>query len=229
MRSRRAVAIVESTDAAANPGDARQRLIAAGLRLFGAHGFDGTSSRTLAEAARVNLAAIPYYFGGKEGLYRAAAQYVVEFNLKKLSPVLSEIDRAITPGANSRRVARQLLHSLLDRFSEVVIGPGLPDEAASFVMREQLHPGAAFEILYEGMMRGILSATARLLAILLKRSSDDPRLLIKAHAILGEVLIFRCGREASLRMLGWKGFSEDRLRLIQSLIREDVDLITRHS
>ena len=229
VRTRRVASIEAVHDTPANQGDAKQRLIEAGLRLFGAYGFEGTSSRTLANTARVNLAAIPYYFGGKEGLYRAAAQYMVEFNLKELSPVLTEIDRVTAAGSCSRKVARQLLHTLLKRFSEVVIGPGLPDEAATFVMREQLHPGAAFEILYEGMMRGILSATAKLLAILLKGQSDDPRLLIRAHAILGEVLIFRCGREASLRMLGWKEFSEDHLHLIQSVIREDVDLITGDS
>ena len=209
-----------------NRRDARRRLIEAGLQLFGAYGFDGTSSRMLAAAAKVNLAAIPYYFGGKEGLYRAAAHHVVEFNLKELSPVLTAIDQALT-GTVSREAARELLHALLDRFSTVVIGPGLADVAATFVMREQLHPGAAFEILYEGMMRGIISATARLLAILLKRRSDDRRLLIKTHAILGEVLIFRCGRAASLRMLGWKEFGEDHLHLIQSCLRENVDLLLR--
>ena len=229
MRSQETALPEGAHELTAIPPDAKQRLIVAGLQLFGTHGFDGASSRMLAEAAHVNLAAIPYYFGGKEGLYRAAAQYVVEFNLKRISPVLTEIDHATETKVFSRKSARELLHTLLDRFSEAVIGPGLPDVAATFVMREQLHPGAAFEILYEGMMRRILDATATLLAVLLKCRRDDPKLLIKAHAILGEILIFRCGRAASLRMLGWKEFSKDHLSLIQSLVHEHVDLITRRS
>ena len=51
--------------------DARQRLLAAGIRLFAEHGFEKTSVRALAQAAGVNLGAISYYFGDKEGLYRA--------------------------------------------------------------------------------------------------------------------------------------------------------------
>jgi len=43
----------------------------AGLRLFAHHGFSKTSTRELAEAATVNVAAISYYFGDKAGLYRA--------------------------------------------------------------------------------------------------------------------------------------------------------------
>jgi AcrR family transcriptional regulator len=51
--------------------DARLRLKQAGLRLFAAQGFARTSTRELAEAASVNVAAISYYFGDKAGLYRA--------------------------------------------------------------------------------------------------------------------------------------------------------------
>lgn len=51
--------------------DARQRLLAAGLRLFAEQGFEQTSVRALAREAGVNLAAVSYYFGDKTGLYRA--------------------------------------------------------------------------------------------------------------------------------------------------------------
>jgi TetR/AcrR family transcriptional regulator, regulator of cefoperazone and chloramphenicol sensitivity len=51
--------------------DARQRLVLAGLQLFAHQGYSKTSTRELAEAAQVNVAAISYYFGDKAGLYRA--------------------------------------------------------------------------------------------------------------------------------------------------------------
>lgn len=38
---------------------------------FAAHGYDGTSLRIIAERAAVNQALIRYYFGSKDGLYRA--------------------------------------------------------------------------------------------------------------------------------------------------------------
>ena len=40
--------------------DSRQRLIEAALDVFGLYGFEGASTRLLAERANVNLAAIPY-------------------------------------------------------------------------------------------------------------------------------------------------------------------------
>jgi AcrR family transcriptional regulator len=53
------------------PDSARERLLQAGLHLFAQRGYSQTSTRELAEAAHVNVAAISYYFGDKAGLYRA--------------------------------------------------------------------------------------------------------------------------------------------------------------
>ena len=57
--------------------DAKEKLLAAGTRLFAEKGFAGVSIRELATAAGVNSALISYHFGGKEGLYEAVitAQY----------------------------------------------------------------------------------------------------------------------------------------------------------
>ena len=52
--------------------EARARLLHTALRLFAEKGFANTSTRALATAAGVNIAAISYYFGDKAGLYRAA-------------------------------------------------------------------------------------------------------------------------------------------------------------
>lgn len=50
---------------------ARERLLEAALQLFAGQGYARTSTREIAEAAGANVAAISYYFGDKEGLYRA--------------------------------------------------------------------------------------------------------------------------------------------------------------
>ena len=51
--------------------EARERLLHMALRLFADKGFSKTSTREIAQAADVNIAAIKYYFGDKAGLYRA--------------------------------------------------------------------------------------------------------------------------------------------------------------
>jgi AcrR family transcriptional regulator len=55
-----------------NPGlPARERIAAVATRLFAAKGYNGVPLRAIAMAAGVPVGLIPYYFGSKEGLYRA--------------------------------------------------------------------------------------------------------------------------------------------------------------
>jgi AcrR family transcriptional regulator len=51
--------------------DTKSRLLTVAERLFAEHGFAGVSVRQLTAAAGVNLAAVNYHFGSKEGLLAA--------------------------------------------------------------------------------------------------------------------------------------------------------------
>jgi TetR/AcrR family transcriptional regulator, regulator of cefoperazone and chloramphenicol sensitivity len=203
----------------------RQRLIEAALAVFGNFGFDGASTRMLADKAETNLAAIPYHFRSKEGLYRAAAQYIVDRVAQQTVPLLEEIEHSLESPNLSRDQALGLLHKYTDTLVAILVGSAEADSWSAFIMKEQLQPGAAFEILYKGMMRRVGDAGAGLLASISKRSPGDPAVNLRAAAILGQILIFRNCRNTVLRRLGWKEFSTDRLKLIQSIIRENVDLI----
>lgn len=66
--------------------EARNRLLASALALFAEQGFAKTSTREIAQAAQVNVASISYYFGDKEGLYRAV------FNDPRTHPNLDPAD-----------------------------------------------------------------------------------------------------------------------------------------
>ncbi len=74
--SPRSTAVVKAADSGdtrkqrSDGAEARNRLLLAALRLFAEKGFTKTSTRDIALAAGVNLAAIKYYFGDKAGLYR---------------------------------------------------------------------------------------------------------------------------------------------------------------
>jgi AcrR family transcriptional regulator len=52
----------------------RERILEAATRLFAALGYDGTSTRMIAEAAGLNVATIAYHVGGKRDLYLAVME-----------------------------------------------------------------------------------------------------------------------------------------------------------
>jgi AcrR family transcriptional regulator len=73
-------------------------LVDAGRILFGRHGYDGTSVRSLTRLAGANLGAVTYHFGSKEALYSA----VLASGLEPLAAGVSEI--AGQPGQAMDRV-----------------------------------------------------------------------------------------------------------------------------
>ena len=56
----------------------RLRLLYAAADTFSEHGFEGTSLRTIAEAAKASFQLITYYFGSKEALWTATVDYLFE-------------------------------------------------------------------------------------------------------------------------------------------------------
>jgi AcrR family transcriptional regulator len=174
--------------------ETRQRLIRAGLVLFGAQGLDGVSTRQLAEAAKVNQAAIPYHFGGKEGVYRAVATYLVETMGARLRSLAAT---AMKPGDPDQRLRKLLTGFTLN----ILEAPDQPSRGG-FIIREQLQPTVAFDILYDGFMKPLQAALSAIVAELEGSSVEDASTVFKAHALLGQVLSFGLARELLFRRLG---------------------------
>jgi AcrR family transcriptional regulator len=80
--------------------DARERILDAATRLIAEKGFAATTVRDIATAADLNLAMIHYYFGNKEGLYRA----IFEEKVTTVQRILSEA--ASSDGTSRERLER---------------------------------------------------------------------------------------------------------------------------
>jgi len=86
-----------STASGLSPGDTKQRILAAAERLFAERGFAGASLRAVTGEAGVNLAAVHYHFGSKEGLLHAVLdRYVGPINRARLR-ALDRIEREGQP------------------------------------------------------------------------------------------------------------------------------------
>jgi AcrR family transcriptional regulator len=95
------------------PDSVRNRLLDAAEKLFCEKGFEGTSVRDLTSSANCNVAAVNYYFGGKDKLYlemfRRQMQAIVELQSETIErrlsgpdPTLEDFIRAVvTPPLRS--------------------------------------------------------------------------------------------------------------------------------
>ncbi len=202
-----------------------KRLIEAGLDLFGKYSFDGASTRMIAERAEVNLAAITYYFGGKQGLYLAVADHIVAEINGLLEPQLAKVQEALKkeeiPKERSFHLLCELLEFLITRF----LGRANIDKWLSIIVREQLCPTEAFGILFEGFMMPLDQALFGLVARIMGQGQDDPMVKLRVLAIKGEIQTFHISPTAVKRTLNWESYGPENLDAIRSVIMDNLKRI----
>src|SRR3546814_6979632 len=105
-------------------------------------------SSDLATRAGVNLPALTYYFGSKEGLYLACAQYIAGQYSEALNPAAVEAQAALEAGLPAADVAARLkvLMAALARF---LLASSDAANRNLFIQREMANRGPAFDFLSE--------------------------------------------------------------------------------
>ena len=137
-------------------GEIRERIRAAAHREFVAHGYDGTTMRSIARAADCDSAMVSYYFGSKQRLFRecmdlpedpasevfallkpgldGAGERIVRYALQLYGGLTGETMQALmralmTDAQTSQRFRNYLRHDVLDRVTEALgAGPELAEQ-----------------------------------------------------------------------------------------------------
>lgn len=170
----------------------QSKLLDIAVREFGRSGLEGASTRRIAAAAGTALSAITYHYGGKEGLYLAAADHIAGGMGEAMADVLGDGDCAES-GAG-RTAIKRIMARLADKMAS--------EESADwalFIVREQIAPSAAFERIYAGMMGQAVRRLAHLIAV---ATGADPRTAkLTTMTLIGQALAIRASRATMLRLL----------------------------
>lgn len=202
---------------------AKSQLIAAALAQFGEYGLHATT-RDIAAQAGQNIAAITYYFGSKEDLYLACAQWIADFISENFRPHALAAEALFAASSPDKLAIRELIHGACKNMITLLTH----DETlnlSKFISREQLSPTRAYQLVHDQVIAPLHSHLTRLLAAYTGRNADDTQTIIHTHALLGEILAFRLGRETFLLRAGWTAFDEQKSALIFQVITCHIDLI----
>ena len=197
------------------------RLLEAGVDIFGKHGFDAATTRMIAKEAGVNIAAIPYYFNGKEGLYHAVVAYIVGKLESQVESTLLEIEERVAEGNLNSQEALSLLEKLLEKMINFMVGSSEAPRFARIVLREQLYPSSAYDIIFGRMMAPMITAVSKMVAMATGATSTRVASLC-ALTLIGQVIVFRVARETTVRALGLEGYSPEETTEIRNVILEQT-------
>lgn len=205
-------------DAEQIPEATRQRILDSALDLFGERGLTGTTVRDIAARAKVNVAAISYHFGGKDELYRAVAESVIgsiEARVRqRFAPLLER------PPSNPK-AALAAMQDFAETIIEVIVGPPEMRRVARFIIREQMQPTFAFEILF-GVMSRLHGAATRMFALAAGLDPEGREAMLRVFLIIGQVLFLRIAETAVSRRLKLDHYDEAFLTEVKALVRQNV-------
>jgi len=200
----------------------RLRLLQAGLDVFSRKGPDAASVREIVDVAGQNVAAIAYYFGSKEGLYRAVLEAIVRIIRHQMGAVLASLRQAGQEG----KIDPKRATALLQTFSREVYLRLLSREESApigrIIMREQTQPSAAFDILYNNLFKEFHEALCGLVGVVLKLDPNDREAIIRTHTLMGQVYFFAMSRETILRRLGWGSLEGNQEEWVADILAEQV-------
>ena len=206
--------------------DTREKLLLAALELFGQYGFEGVSTRKLAETAAVNLQAINYYFGTKRGLYNAVADYLVErLQIRVGERRKMVLERFSEAQSGGRPIDAAEARGILTAVAETMLMLFADDESAVWVrymVREQAEPTEAYERIYSGFMQPMLKAVRHLLGILLEADPGSERVRLRTLSLVGSLIVYRVGRATVLREMAWTAVGPQEVATIRGIAAELV-------
>lgn len=170
-------------------GRTRLRLLAAASEEFAQRGFANARVRHIVDQAQVNLAAINYHFGGKDGLYRATLAHLVS-HTTVAPPTVNR--RGRSPEDRLRR----RIHGMLDRFLLKASGSTL----GRILAHEAMNPTSHAEDVVAETLRPELEVVGALLGeIAPEAAAEDVRMA--AIGVLGQCLLYQFAHPALRRAL----------------------------
>ncbi len=198
----------------------RSALIATALRLFGEKGYDATSTREIAAAARSNVGSIAYHFGGKPGLHRACGEAVAGIMHGVTGPALAV---AADPASLSREAAKALFAALLRRVAQFMLASKEASLIVPFIMREMAHPGEAFDAIYGSLIEPVHTRLCAIWQAATGEAAEASETKLAVFAMIGQVVYFRIGAAAVSRRLGAAAYSPEDIEAIVSVVQRNID------
>lgn len=187
---------IEPADAGLSPADkvdmsrrgsrrdgeaSRERILHAAIRLFALQGFKNTSTRDIAKAAKVNIAALHYYFGDKAGLYRAT----YPSRNQQLNPDQGHPQHDINGFSRPGIPLAQAMHEFATDFLKPLALGEMFLWGMRLIYREMVEPTGLWQEELENNIKPTHAAMQRLLCREFGRLRPDADIERLSHAIIG--------------------------------------------
>lgn len=203
--------------------DTRMALLGAALHLFGRRGFDGTSTRAIAERAGANVASIAYHFGSKDGLRLACAELLVA-RLGAVSAPAHDPAQDITPD-----VALAEIETTIRNLVQMIVGRPETRDMVAFILRELTEPGAVAELIFERFFEPRHAYFCHLWSVVTGQPADADFVKLSVFSLIGQIVYFRVAEPFVARRMGWGVAGPEEADKVADLIVHNLNAMIERS
>ncbi|MCH7627902.1 MULTISPECIES: CerR family C-terminal domain-containing protein [Novosphingobium] len=202
--------------------ESRQRILEVAIAEFGRVGYSAATTRAIAQGAGATLPALQYYFGGKEGLYRACAEEIAaRFVALTLDPAQAAAEALLAGETNLRAALKRTMAAV----ARAMTGADSAGLWGAFVSRELLAPGPAFDVMLERLFAPGIDLIAAMIARIQGREGADEPARIRAMLMIASLTAFQSGRAVALRVFGWNDVGPGQLAAITAALDAEIDAL----
>lgn len=199
----------------------RIRIIEAAVRRFGEDGYEGASTRQIAQDAGVNPPALQYYFDSKEGLFAACREHILDGFAGAMRDVYERSEK-IAPG--DAKAAAEIFCDLLEGVADFMFETAEAKGWRRFFAR--VRAGNGHGLVDDSMAaRGekeFFAHCFRLVAVATGGSPTNADTRLRTLAALAVLTAFHLEQDAMLARLDWPDLRGRRLTQIKSVVRRQA-------
>ncbi len=188
----------------------REKIIDAAAEVFGRRGYKAATVREICKKADVNVAAVNYYFQGKEGLYREVTRDMIAKTFERY-PVTLKTEAGAPPEQRLQTFIRAVLFRLLapDGLS------GYPGKG-QLVARELADPSPILDGIVEDFIRPTAATLGGIVLELLGPSATEKEVMKCQVSVIGQCFHYALARPILTRLTPFEFSNQE---IIEELAR----------
>lgn len=200
--------------------ETRARIVEAAVAVFSERGYDGASTRDIATAAGVNAPAIQYYFDGKEGVYLACVEHMIELMWGKMGAPVEAAESTLADADASDEALIAASLGILGTVVSTIQDSPQTSAMRAFLDRHQagLCPAVATKAFEERFKARIGRVIRQLIARLSGFALEDERTVIHSLALFTQGLAFRVQKPKLLDALKWTAVNQKEMELVRDVV-----------
>ncbi|MBW4794387.1 CerR family C-terminal domain-containing protein [Pseudomonas tolaasii] len=200
--------------------ETRARIVEAAIAVFGERGYDGASTRDIATVAGVNAPAIQYYFDGKEGVYLACVEHLIELLWSKMGAPVGAAESVLADADASDEAMIVASLGILGTVVSTIQDSPQTSTMRAFMDRHQagLCPAIATTAFDERFKARVGRVIRQLISRLSGFAVEDERTVIHSMALFTQGLAFRVQKPKLLEALKWTEVNQKEMEQVRDVV-----------